>query len=336
MSKRKLSRAQQARIAAKQNSELSSNDGSEESIAGTTQAQCNGRIISHFGQQLDVEDLDAGDRGEIVRCHQRANLPPLVTGDLVVWKKEATDTGVILALGDRQSLFGRLNSAGEMKLVASNVDIVLLVIALLPQPLMNLVDRYLVAIESLKLEPLLVLNKLDLIEDANIAEIDKILSIYERIGYEIHRVSATDGRGIESLETALAGKTTVLVGQSGVGKSALINRFGLEPIAEVGELSSAHLQGTHTTTTAKLFHLPHYDLIDSPGIREFSLGQVSQQQLFDGFREMKPMAGSCKFRDCSHNTEPECAIQQAVATGEIHPQRLASYFQILQSIESSW
>ena len=334
MTKRKLSRAQAATIAEKQKSELISNEESGDSIAGALQSRCNGRIISHFGQQLDVENLDLAAGGEIIRCHQRANLPALVTGDLVVWKQGEAETGIILALGDRKSLFGRLNAAGDMKLVASNVDIVLLVIAPLPQPFMNLIDRYLVAIESLHLQALLVMNKLDLLENEKAEEMDKMLSIYEQVGYEVHRVCASDGRGIESLEAALNGKTTVLVGQSGVGKSALINRFGLETIAEVGALSTAHDQGTHTTTTAKLFHLSHYDLIDSPGIREFSLGQVSQQQLFDGFREMKSLAGRCKFRDCSHRTEPDCVIQQAVVAAEIHPQRLASYFQILQSIES--
>ena len=334
MSKRKLSRAQAARIAEKQKSELISHKESGDSIAEALRSPCNGRIISHFGAQLDVEDLDPAAGGEIVRCHQRANLPALVTGDLVLWKRSEAETGVILALGERKSLFGRLNAAGDMKLVASNVDIVLLVIAPLPQPFMNLIDRYLVAIESLQLQALLVMNKLDLLENEKAEEMDKMLSIYGQVGYEVHRVCANDGRGIESLEAALNGKTTVLVGQSGVGKSALINRFGLETIAKVGALSTAHDQGTHTTTTAKLFHLSHYDLIDSPGIREFGLGQVSQQQLFDGFREMKSLAGRCKFRDCSHQSEPDCAIQQAVVAAEIHPQRLASYFQILQSIES--
>lgn len=333
MSKRKLSKAQTARIAKKQQAELLTDSG-QQSESGEAHSRCNGRIVSHYGQQLDVEILSADRKGEVIRCHQRANLPALVTGDLVVWKEEDSETGVILALGERKSLFGRPTASSDFKAVAANIDYVLVVIAPLPEPFLNLIDRYLVAIENLNLEPLIVLNKNDLLKEVAAHDLDNMLTIYKDIGYRIFSVSATTGDGIADLEAALVGKTTVLVGQSGVGKSSLINRFGLDDIALVGALSATRDKGTHTTTTAKLFHLPHCDLVDSPGIREFSLGQISQHQLFLGYREFREIEEQCKFRDCSHRSEPDCAIQRAADAGEIHPRRLESYFQTLQSLEN--
>ncbi|MCH7815713.1 MAG: ribosome small subunit-dependent GTPase A, partial [Proteobacteria bacterium] len=238
MSKRRLSKRQQSRIAENQRRELSEKLGQADAADTTSKNKCNGRIISHFGQQLDVESLDSAHAGKIIRCHQRANLPTLVTGDRVLWELDGSDTGVILALGERRNLFGRPSAAGNFRPVAANIDLVLVIISPLPPPFMNLIDRYLVAIECLGLEPLLVLNKIDMLDSGDPSELDNMLSVYASIGYGLHRVSALDGSGIDQLEASLSGKTTVLVGQSGVGKSSLINRFGLDAIAVVGPLSN--------------------------------------------------------------------------------------------------
>jgi len=334
MSKRRLSKQQRARIAEKQQKELLGNSGSSDFAVAAAEQNCNGRVISHFGQQLDVESLNPEQQGKIVRCYQRANLPDLVTGDLVLWEEDETDTGVIIAVGERRSLFGRPTSRSDLKPLAANIDLVIVVIAPLPEAHLNLIDRYLVAIECLGLKPLLVLNKIDLLDDSNSKIYDNMLSMYEDIGYSTYRVSVLAGDGIRQLDDALKARTTVLVGQSGVGKSSLINGLSLDSIATVGQLSKTKFRGTHTTTTAKLFHLAGFDLIDSPGIREFGLGHIDQQQLLDGFIEFRAFSGQCKFRDCSHQKEPGCAIQQAATVGDIYQQRLDSYFQILKSIEN--
>ena len=315
MAKRRLSRQQIDRIARNQESD----------------AAVNGVVISHFGKQLDVESLVDG---AIVRCHQRANLPTLVTGDRVVWEPGDDGVGVIVSLAERRSVFARPGFAGVVKPMAANIDVVLVVIAPTPMPHANLIDRYLVAIETLGLRPMLILNKADLLDSCeDPLAIDELLEIYRSIDYSVLEVSATGQQGLDALRQALAGSTTVLVGQSGVGKSSLVNGLGVDAeLALVGGLSTVHDKGMHTTTTSRLFHLEGFDLIDSPGIREFGLGHVSPQDVFEGFVELRGMAEPCKFRDCAHQGEPGCAVMAAMEAGEIHPGRLQSYFQILDSL----
>ena len=330
MTKRRLSQQQRSRIVEKQQRVLVGEITQGGSIARNN---CNGRVVSHFGQQLEVEPLNNPGRS-LVRCYQRANLPPLVTGDLVVWEAGEADTGVIVAVGERSGMFGRPAFDGNFKPMAANIDTVLVVIAPSPEPFPNLIDRYLVAIEALNLTAILVLNKFDLLQSKKLPGLDSMLSLYESAGYEVHRVSTLDGAGLDRLNSSLQGQATVLVGQSGVGKSSLINCLGLAEVALVGSMSEAMDKGTHTTTTSRFFHLDGFDLIDSPGIREFGLGHISPVQLFHGFKEFREFANSCKFRDCQHRSEPGCAIQAAALAGHINPQRLESYFQILHTINT--
>lgn len=331
MSKRRLSKHQLARISQNQRKELSSDEGGSDD-AQTSLEKCNGRIISHYGQHVDVESLLEADEGRVIRCTQRSNLPKLVTGDLVVWSDDGADGGVILALGERRNFFGRPSPEGQFKAIAANIDLVLVVFASSPTPHVSLIDRYLVAIEQLHLRAVLVLNKLDLLNQEELADLDSMLSPYGEIGYTLHKVSAEDGRGMPELKQALAEQTTILVGQSGVGKSSLLNKLSSGKLADVGALSETWDRGTHTTTTSSLYHMPGFDLIDSPGIREFGLGHIDEQQVFEGFIEFRPFAGSCKFRDCSHRQEPGCAIQAAVEAGQISNERVESYFRIVDSL----
>ena len=303
-----------------------------EQSSHTDNDPCPGRIVAHYGKQLEVEILAGPLVGSIQRCYQKASLKSLVTGDLVLWKPDSAKTGVVVSQHARNNVFGRYDAKGKFKPLASNLDCVMVVFAAIPKPFLNLIDRYLVAISNLELQVHLILNKVDLKEETHNESLQRILKIYDDLGYPILRVSAKNGEGIRILEKKLSGQTTVLVGQSGVGKSALINCLGSHELTKVGNLSHNKYKGTHTTTTSRLYHLKNFDLIDSPGVREFGLTKANKRQVLRGFPEIQALAPDCKFRDCSHTGEPACAIRDGIHRGVISQERFDSYRNILGTL----
>ncbi len=338
MAKRQLSRRQSWRIEKIQEERAAraarrESRALEELEGGDLGPEQHGLVIAHFGVQVEVEALDGEHAGEVLRCHLRANLPALVTGDRVVWRPGNQGIGVIVAQLPRHSELCRPDMRGQLKPVAANVEQIVIVFAPLPEPHANLIDRYLIAAEHAGIAPLLLLNKADLIDALNQARIEALLAVYRQLGYPLLEVSAHDGAGMDALRARLDGRISVFVGQSGVGKSSLVNSLLPEVDTRVGALSEQTGKGTHTTTTARLFHFPAGgDLIDSPGIREFGLGHVSRDDVEAGFIEFRELLGHCRFRDCRHDREPGCALLGALADGRIQPQRLASYRHILASL----
>ena len=224
---------------------------------------------------------------------------------------------------------------GKLRPVAANVDLIAIVFSAKPDAFSNLLDRYLVASEAQDIKPVLILNKVDMLEDNAFPEIHKLIKEYEFIGYDVLQVSATTGEGIAELQDYLTGKTAIFVGQSGVGKSSLINHIQPDANMSVGELSIGKEKGTHTTTVSRLFHLSGGGvLIDSPGIREFALTHLTKEQVINGFIDFRPYLGHCKFRDCSHNKDLGCSLLAAVADKKVLATRLHNYRQILLSQES--
>ncbi len=284
-----------------------------------------GLIVTHYGTQVMVEEADTGI---LKRCHFRSNLGALVTGDKVVWR-DGNPYGVVIAVCDRDSTLFRPDAYGKMKVVAANIDRIIIVVAPYPEPHFHLIDRYLVAAEAIGIKPAIVINKMDLIDEATQVKVNTINDLYLSLGYSVLQASATKEDGLSAIQAYLADLTSIFVGQSGVGKSSLVNVLLPESNIKVGGLS-AKQTGTHTTTSACLYHMPSGgDLIDSPGIREFGLWHIDAQEILAGFTEFRPFIGYCKFRDCSHTSEPACAILQALEDNKISQGRLDSYRRML-------
>lgn len=334
MSKRKLNRRQNWRIekiqkeretralkrAEQAESKLNETDLGTEEL---------GVVMAHYGVQIDVENPETGD---ISRCHIRANIPQLVTGDRVVFR-QGNPTGVVVALRERDNILQRPDQRGQLKQVAANIDHLLVVIAPYPEAHPNLIDRYLVAAESMGIEPVLLLNKMDRIDPDKHGKLLELMAMYTKLGYNTVNASAVSQEGLADLKQFLVNKTTVFVGQSGVGKSSLINLLLPEANMKVGALSEASQKGRHTTTTAKLFHFPDGgDLIDSPGIREFALWHFNETDVYEGFKEITPYLGQCKFRDCHHNKEPGCEVRNALERGDISESRWRSCQHIINTL----
>ncbi len=340
MAKRRLNKQQQWRIQKIQAERTARVSRKEKAIEELTEAgelgpEQQGLIIAHYGQQLDVEGLEGEHRGQVVRCFVRANIDGLVTGDKVIWRPGKSETGVIVARCERTNLLQRPDNFGALKPVAANIDHIILVIAPEPEPHDNLIDRYLVAAESTDIPVVILLNKTDLLTDRNQQAIDELLERYETLGYDVVRTSAMDSGSTPSpqVEDLVRNQTSVFVGQSGVGKSSIIQTLLPDELLRVGALSESTGKGTHTTTTAKLFHLAiGGDLIDSPGIREFGLWHMTPQELEYGFREIRDLIGQCKFRNCRHLGDPGCAIDAAAEEGRISYPRLKSFHRILKDM----
>ncbi|HHH47729.1 MAG TPA: small ribosomal subunit biogenesis GTPase RsgA [Gammaproteobacteria bacterium] len=289
-----------------------------------------GRIITRFGASVDLEDSE----GKVHRCLLRQNLPPLVCGDRVIWQQASTGNGVVVAMEPRKTLLERPNADGQLKPVAANIDQIIVVAAPLPALDLGLIDRYLVAAELTGIPPVLLINKVDLLDDGLLDWMRERVAVYSEVGYPVLFASTYQEQGLEALKERLKDHTSIFVGQSGVGKSSLINALMPGQDIRVGELSDASGLGKHTTTTTVLYHFPEGgELIDSPGVRAFGLDHATRNQIADGFVEFRPYLGQCKFNDCRHTVEPGCAIQAAIEEGAIQPERFKSYLQIVESLD---
>lgn len=286
-----------------------------------------GLVISHLGQGLAVENA----AGEIILCHTRRRLGTAAVGDRVLWEPVEGHQGRVAEILPRRSLLTRPGYAGKVRAVAANLDQVVVVAAPEPEPDWLLADQYLAACEHRELAAAIVINKIDRVEDR--AGIRRRLSDYEAVGYPCFLVSAKTGEGLAELRAELAGKSSMLAGQSGVGKSSLTNTLLPDKQLRTRELSEKAGLGRHTTTTATLYHLPDGgDLIDSPGVAVFGLAEMAVSDLAAGYREFRPLLGECRFNDCRHLDDKGCAVRAAVEAGWISAERYRRFRKLVDKM----
>ncbi len=295
-----------------------------------------GLVVARHGADLAVAD----GSGHIHHCLSRQNIGHPVCGDRVVWQPAGADRGVVTALLPRDSTLSRPDYSGRDKPLAANISRLVVVLAPEPEPSEYLLDQYLVATEQIateqnRVQALIALNKIDLLQGEDEARFLRRFAHYEAIGYPLIAVSARREHGLDALVDALKGQTAILVGQSGVGKSSLINALLPDLDLQVGRLSDATGLGRHTTSAATLYDLPAGgSLIDSPGVRSFRLGKLDVRELEYGFRELRPYIGHCRFADCRHRQEPGCAVRQALERGEINPIRLDNLLHMAERMDN--
>ncbi len=325
MAKRRISEQQKRRIHHRQQQRREKSDQILNSMSeGGLGPEQSGQVITNYGQSLIVEDSNK----KVFRCFSRQNLGSIVCGDRVIWKQDQKNenVGVIVAVEERETLLQKPGFGGKLKPMAANIDQIVIVSSILPEPNPYLIDRYLVAAENLPATPIVLLNKTDLLSTHNRSLIESIEAEYRNIGYQVVKTSQTSGSGFDSLLEVLKNKISIFVGLSGVGKSSLIKHLLPDQDMRIGEVSEATGEGTHTTTNSTLYHLPSGgELIDSPGVRDFGLWNISADDVLYGFKELQPYVGGCRFSNCAHESEPKCAIHTALSEKKISPQRFKHY-----------
>ncbi|MDQ8936387.1 ribosome small subunit-dependent GTPase A [Acinetobacter rudis] len=340
--KRRLTEQQQRRIQKQQKARQEDIDTSHD---------LEGLVVQHYGRQLEIQALSLPEQlpvrpdtaigepeafwkeielGSIWRCHTRTNLDMLVTGDRVKWQADPnTGLGIITAIHTRQSLLTRPDRYHKVKPVAANISLIVIVFAPLPEPAPTLIDRYLVACADADIPVLLLLNKVDLLTEAD--PIYQLIEQYQALGYEVMQCQSHGD--LSALAQRLDGETVAFVGQSGVGKSSIINHIVPDALQKTNIISENSALGQHTTTSTRLIAFGENGaLIDSPGIREFGLWHLTLDKIDKGFPEISAHLGYCQYRNCTHTHEKQCALKQAVSEGKILSRRLESYLRLLEEI----
>ena len=278
-----------------------------------------GIVITRYGQRQLVED----ENGIVFQSVSRQNIGFSVAGDQVLFQKTKHDDAIVTAIYPRDNELKR-----QDKLIAANIDQLWLVVAIEPHYEFELIDRYLIMAENSNLPIGIIVNKIELSSNKSKTENDFLN--YQSLGYDVHFLSVKKQINLDFFKEQLINKSHIFLGQSGVGKSSLINSLIPDLQLRVNEISSKSKLGKHTTTNTTIYHIPSGgDLIDSPGVREFQLDSLTELEIKSGFKEFRALSDACRFRDCRHINEPNCAVKESLNQGKINPNRYQSYLNIL-------
>ncbi len=287
-----------------------------------------GRVIRAIGANSCTVRTDDGHDftctvRKVLRAIAQSTRSAVVAGDLVQLKQTAPNEGVIHSVRERKGILSRA-AKDRQHIIAANVDqMVIVASARNPNLKPNLIDRFLVVAEKHEINPIICINKMDL---ADVTKIESIANVYRNIGYDVLLTSIQTGQGIAELRSRMENKITVFTGQSGVGKSSLLNSLLPELALRTHKVSTDTGKGQHTTTTAQLIPFANNSwLVDTPGIRQMELWDTIPEEVEAYFREFLPFVPNCKFPDCSHTHEANCAVKAAVDSGHITPNRYQSY-----------
>ena len=304
--------------------------------------EASGLVIRNTGSWYTVK---TDDGGQLVDCKIKGNFRlkgirstnPVAVGDRVTIVPNQEGTAFITAIHDRRNYIIRKSSnlSKQSHIIAANVDLAVLVVTVnYPQTATTFIDRILASAEAYRIPVVLVFNKTDLLTDEELHYQQMMIDLYDTVGYEAIALSAETGEGMEKLEAALKDKTTVMSGNSGVGKSTLINRLIPGVNLKTAEISDAHNQGMHTTTFSEMLQLPSGGyIIDTPGIRGFGTFDIEPEELTSYFKEIFHFSKDCRFNNCTHTHEPGCAVLKALEEHYIAESRYQSYLSMMDDKE---
>lgn len=295
-----------------------------------------GLIIKNTGSDYVVRSSDGSNSVCRVKGSFRIkgikSTSPVTVGDRV----EFDDTGYITELHERKNYIVRkpTNLSKQLHIIAANLDQAILIITIKnPVTSTTFIDRFLATAEAYHIPTILVFNKIDLLNAEDEAYVNALIYLYESIGYQCLKMTAIQGNGITELQNTLAGKISLLSGNSGVGKSTIINQIVPNSSAKIGEISNSHHKGMHTTTFSEMYEISTDTfLIDTPGIKGFGMVDMNEEEIGHFFRDIFEASKNCRFNNCSHRHEPGCAVLQAVSEHRIATSRYESYLSILEDI----